>query len=98
LDFVSWYFTATSVTTSTGLSFIRVGGDTPIQAPHEVEFRAWQIAVLSVVGAKAKSLSLPGGYAIFSQTWACTGLGANANNGIGGYRVKWAGLLNLRKP
>lgn len=67
-------------------------------APYGAEFRAWQTAVLSAVGAKAKTLMLPGGYTIYSQTWANSELGANANNGIGGYLVNWAGRLNLRKP
>jgi hypothetical protein len=65
---------------------------------YGAEFRAWQTSVLSAVAAKVKTLTLPGGYMIYSQSWANSDLGKNANDGISGFLANWANLTNPPKP
>ena len=65
---------------------------------YGAEFRAWQTSVLNAVGVKAKALTLPGGYVIYSQSWPDSDLGRNANGGITGFLENWAGIANPPKP
>ncbi len=65
---------------------------------YGAEFRAWQTSVLSAVAAKVKILTLPGGYAIYSQSWSNSDLGKNANGGISGFLANWANIANQPKP
>jgi hypothetical protein len=67
-------------------------------ALYGAEFRAWQTAVLSAVGAKAKTLMLPGGFNIYSRSWPDSDLGRNANSGISGFLASWAGIMNPPGP
>jgi hypothetical protein len=67
-------------------------------ALYGAEFRAWQTSVLNAVAVKAKALTLPGGFVIYSQSWPDSGLGGNANNGISGFLANWAGITNPPKP
>ena len=62
------------------------------------EFRAWQTSVLSAVAAKVKTLTLPGGYVIYSQAWANSDLGKNAYDGISGFLANWANITNPPRP
>ena len=62
------------------------------------EFRAWQTSVLNAVAVKAKTLTLPGGYIIYSQSWPNSDLGRNANGGIAGFLANWASITNPPKP
>jgi hypothetical protein len=61
------------------------------------EFRAWQTSVLSAVAVKAKTLTLPGGSMIYSQSWSNSDLGNNANGGISGFLENWANITNPPK-
>ena len=65
---------------------------------YGAEFRAWQTSVLNAVAVKAKTLTLPGGYIIYSRSWPDSDLGRNANGGISGFLVNWAGITNPPKP
>ncbi len=65
---------------------------------YGAEFHAWQISVLSAVAAKAKTLTLPGGYMIYSQSWSNADLARNANGGISAFLANWANITNLPKP
>lgn len=65
---------------------------------YGAEFRAWQTVVLSSVAAKAKTLTAPGGYMIYSQSWPLSDLGKNANSGISGFLGNWANIANPPKP
>jgi len=65
---------------------------------YGAEFRAWQTSVLSAVAVKAKTLTLPGGYTIYSQSWSNADLGKNANSGISGFLASWANITNPPKP
>ena len=49
---------------------------------YGAELRAWQTAVLSAATAKIKSLTLPGGYLIYSRSWSSSELGKSANGSI----------------
>jgi hypothetical protein len=62
---------------------------------YGAEFRAWQTSVLSAIGADVKSLTLPGGYVIYSRSWPNSDLGKNADSGISRYLLNWAGIENL---
>ncbi len=66
--------------------------------PYSAEFRAWQTSILSAVASKSKLLTLPGGYVLYSQSWAASDLGKNANTAIFGYLEHWANLTNLSIP
>ena len=65
---------------------------------YGLEFRAWQTSAVSALGAKTKSLALPGGYVIFSQSWANPDLVKNINDGVAGFLANWAGITNPPKP
>jgi hypothetical protein len=65
---------------------------------YGAEFRAWQTSVLNAVADKTKTLTLPGGYLIYSQSWSNSDLGKNANAGISGFLVNWANITNPPKP
>lgn len=67
-------------------------------ALYGAEFRAWQTSVLNAVAVKVKTLTLPGGYIIYSHSWPSTDLGRNANSGISGFLTNWAGITNPPKP
>ena len=74
----------------------------PVGSPnlsfYGAEFRAWQTSVLNAVAAKLKTLTLPGGYMLFSQSWSNSDLGKNANGGISGFLANWASITNPPKP
>jgi hypothetical protein len=61
---------------------------------YGLEFRGWQTDVLSAVANKIKTLTLPGGYMIYSQSWSNADLGKNANGGISGFLSNWACITN----
>ncbi len=65
---------------------------------YGAEFRAWQTSVLDSVAVKAKTLTLPGGYTIYSQSWSNADLGKIANSGISGFLSNWANITNPPKP
>jgi len=65
---------------------------------YGAEFRAWQTSVLSAAAAKVKTLTLPGGYVIYSQSGANSDLGKNAYDGISGFLANWANITNPPKP
>ena len=61
------------------------------------EFRAWQTSLLNAIAVDARTLTLPGGYAIYDQSWPNSDLGKNANTGIAGFLVNWVGITNPPK-
>jgi len=65
---------------------------------YGVEFRAWQTAVVSAIAGKVKALVLPGGYVIYSQSWANPDIGKNVNGGISGFLANWVNITNPPKP
>jgi hypothetical protein len=65
---------------------------------YGAEFRALQTSILSAMSARVKTLTLPGGYTIYSQSWPNTDLGKNAYDGISGFLANWASLTNPPKP
>jgi len=65
---------------------------------YGAEFRAWQTSVLNAVAVKAKTLTLPGGYTIYSQSWSNSDVGKNANGAISGFLENWANITNPPKP
>jgi hypothetical protein len=65
---------------------------------YGAEYRAWQTSILGAVSAKAKTLTLPGGYLIYDKSWSNSDLGKNANNGISGFLANWANITNPPKP
>jgi hypothetical protein len=71
---------------------------TPNLPLYAVEFRGWQTVVLSTVANRIKTLTLPGGYVIYSQSWSNADLGKNANGGISEFLSNWACLINPPKP
>jgi hypothetical protein len=66
--------------------------------PYGAEFRAWQTAILNAMTAKIKTLTIPGGYVIYNQSWSNSDLGKNAYAGISGFLVSWANIANPPKP
>jgi hypothetical protein len=65
---------------------------------YGVEFRAWQTAVVSAIAGKVKTLALPGGYVIYSQSWSNLDIGKNVNGGITGFLANWASITNPPRP
>lgn len=65
---------------------------------YGAELRAWQTAVLSAAAAKIKSLTLPGGYLIYSRSWSSSELGKSANGGISEFLLTWAKITNPQQP
>jgi hypothetical protein len=66
-------------------------------ALYGAEFRAWQTSMLNAASVKAKTLTLPGGYIIYSQSWPNSDLDRNSNGGISGFLLNWAGITNSQK-
>ncbi len=64
---------------------------------YGAEFRAWQTSVLHAIVDKAKNLTLPGGYLIYSQSWTSSDLGKNANSGISSFLTNWSDITNPLK-
>ena len=64
---------------------------------YGAEFRAWQTSIVNAVAVKAKTLTLPGGFVIYSQSWSNADLGKNANGGISGFLENWASITNPPK-
>jgi len=65
---------------------------------YGAEFRAWQTSVLNAVGAKTKTLTLPGGYLIYDKSWPDSDLGKNADSGISAFLANWANIVNPPRP
>jgi hypothetical protein len=65
---------------------------------YGAEFRAFQTSVLNAVATKVKTLTMAGGYTIYSQPWSNSDLGRNANGGIAGFLTNWANITNPPKP
>jgi hypothetical protein len=65
---------------------------------YAAEFRAWQTSVLSAIAAKAKTLTLPGGHVIYSQSWASSDLGKEVNGAISAFLANWANITNPPRP
>jgi hypothetical protein len=65
---------------------------------YGAEFHAWQTTILSAIGAKTKSLILPGGYPIYDQSWSSADMGKHAYAGISGFLTNWSGITNPPKP
>lgn len=70
----------------------------PNVSSYGMEFRAWQTTVVSAITGKLKTLVLPGGYVIYSQSWANPDIGKNVNSGISGFLANWASITNPPKP
>jgi hypothetical protein len=66
--------------------------------PYGTEFRAWQTTILNAITAKVKTLTLPGGYVIYSQSWSNSDLSKNVYDGISGFLANWANITNPPKP
>jgi hypothetical protein len=64
---------------------------------YGAEFRAWQTSVPNAVSVKSKTLILPGGYMIYSQSWSNSELGKNSNSGISGFLANWANIIKPPK-
>jgi len=62
---------------------------------YGIEFRGWQTTLLAAVGAKTKTVMMPGGYVLFKQGWSSAELGKNANDGIAGFLENWAEMGNV---
>lgn len=65
---------------------------------YGLEFRAWQTSILSAYAAKVKTLTLPGGYVIYSRSWSNSELGKSVYDGIAGFLINWASITNPPKP
>jgi hypothetical protein len=65
---------------------------------YGAEFRAWQTTILNAIATKVKTVTLPGGYVIYSQSWSNSDLGKNAYDGISGFLANWANITNPPKP
>jgi hypothetical protein len=65
---------------------------------YGAEFRAWQTTILNAMAAKVRTLMLPGGCIIYSQSWPNSDLGKNAYDGISGFLANWAHITNPPKP
>jgi len=72
--------------------------DLQIENLYGAEFRAWQTSVLSAQASKVKTLTLPGSYTIYSQSWPDSNLVKNANGGMAGFLANWAGLASPPQP
>ena len=64
---------------------------------YGAEFRAWQTSFLSAIAAKAKMLTLPGGYTIYNPAWSDAEREKNADATISGFLINWAGITNPAK-
>jgi len=64
---------------------------------YGIEFRGWQTTLVAALGAKIKTVMMPGGYVLFSQGWSDAEMGKNANDGIAKFLENWVQVENLGK-
>jgi hypothetical protein len=57
---------------------------------YGAEIRGWQTTVLNAIACKGNTVTLPGGYIIYSQSWSNTEMSENAYRGISGFLANWA--------
>lgn len=65
---------------------------------YGAEFRAWQTTILNAMAAKIKTLMLPGGYVLYSESWSGSDMSKNAYSGVRGFLMNWANITNPPKP
>lgn len=65
---------------------------------YGAEFRAWQTTILNAMAAKVKTLMLPDGYVLYSESWSSSDMGKNAYSGVAGFLTNWSNITNPPKP
>jgi hypothetical protein len=55
---------------------------------YDVEYYGWQTAAVGAIGARLKTLTLPGGYLILNRAWPTADMEKNLEDGIKGYLGK----------
>jgi hypothetical protein len=58
----------------------------------QLEGRAWGVTVLSAIGNKEKTLTLPGGYVVWNSKWTDVEQQKQLPGSLSGYLTQWAGL------
>jgi hypothetical protein len=57
-----------------------------------MEDHAWQTTVLSAIGSRQKSLTLPGGYLVWDSAWPEADRSKMVEDAISRFLTEWAAL------
>jgi len=62
------------------------------QNPYELEHHAWQTTVLSAIGSRQKTLTLPGGYLVWNSAWPEADRSKMVDDAISKFLADWESL------
>lgn len=62
------------------------------QNPYELEYHAWQTTVLSAIGSRQKTLTLPGGYLVWNSDWPDADRSKMVDEAISKFLADWESL------
>lgn len=60
--------------------------------PYELEHHAWQTTVLSAIGSRQKTLTLPGGYLVWNSAWPEADRSKMVDDAISKFLADWESL------
>lgn len=60
--------------------------------PYELEYHAWQTTMLSAVGSRQKTLTLPGGYLVWNSAWPDADRNKMVDEAISKFLADWESL------
>lgn len=60
--------------------------------PFDSEHQAWETTILCAIATRQKTLTLPGGYVVWSASWAVADRNKMIGDGISSFLTNWAGL------
>jgi len=60
--------------------------------PFELEYHAWQTTVLSAIGSRQKTLTLPGGYLVWNSAWPDADRSKMVDEAISKFLADWESL------
>lgn len=64
----------------------------PEEDPYQLEYRAWLTTVLSAVGSRQKTLTIPGGYLAWDEAWPPADRNRMADEAISKFLTDWESL------
>jgi hypothetical protein len=73
-----------------GAHIADIRGDKPSMKPVDAEYGAWETTVLSSIATGQKTLTLPGGYVVWSTAWAPSDRNKMVGDAITSYLASWS--------
>jgi hypothetical protein len=64
----------------------------PLPIMQRFESRAWGVTVMSAITSEEKTLTVPGGYVAWNNSWSDADKQKQIPSAVSGYLAQWAGL------